>query len=288
MIKSILVPVVGSASDLSVFTSALAVARACKAHLDFLYTGLDAVTIGALLSLEGTSAKLIADLIQRIEREADQRERQAKQLFESFCKTEQLAPAAGPASEPVPSATWFSEIGSEPDRVTEYARTADLLVIGRPEASESVRSETLEAALLKSGRPLLIPTAIPITALPATIVIAWKGTQEAARAVTAAMPLLSMAKQIIIMTVVEGESGSEQEATSRLMTCLRWHGFPVAVRRLEPIEDNPTETLLAAAREEAALLVMGGYGHSRLREWIFGGFTQRVLREAEVPVFIAH
>jgi nucleotide-binding universal stress UspA family protein len=72
------------------------------------------------------------------------------------------------------------------------------------------------------------------------------------------------------------------------MTCLRWHGFPVAVRRLEPIEDNPTETLLAAALEEAALLVMGGYGHSRLREWIFGGFTQRVLREAEVPVFIAH
>jgi hypothetical protein len=141
MIKSILVPVAGSASDLSV-TSALAVARPCKAHLDFLYTGLDAVTIRSLLSLEGTSAKLIADLIERVEREADQRERQAKQLFESFCKTEQLALAAAPASGPFPSATWFTEVGSEPDRVTEYACTADLLVIGRPEASDSIRSET--------------------------------------------------------------------------------------------------------------------------------------------------
>jgi len=141
---------------------------------------------------------------------------------------------------------------------------------------------------LKSGRPLLIPTATPITVLPATIAIAWKGTQEAARAVTASMPLLSMAKQIIIMTVAEDESRSEQEGTSRLMTCLRWHGFPIAMRRLVPIADNPAETLLAAAREEAGLLVMGGYGHSRLREWIFGGFTQRVLREAEVPVFISH
>jgi nucleotide-binding universal stress UspA family protein len=60
------------------------------------------------------------------------------------------------------------------------------------------------------------------------------------------------------------------------------------VRRLESDAHGPAETLLAAAREQAALLVMGGYGHSRLREWIFGGFTQRILRSADVPVLIAH
>jgi nucleotide-binding universal stress UspA family protein len=57
---------------------------------------------------------------------------------------------------------------------------------------------------------------------------------------------------------------------------------------LSPGGQGAADTLLAAAREQASLLVMGGYGHSRLREWIFGGFTQRVLREAEIPVLIAH
>ena len=72
------------------------------------------------------------------------------------------------------------------------------------------------------------------------------------------------------------------------MSNLGWDGFSVSMHRLEPGAQGAAETLLAATRERAALLVMGGYGHSRLREWIFGGFTQRILREAEIPVLIAH
>src|SRR6267142_4233841 len=69
----------------------------------------------------------------------------------------------------------------------------------------------------------------------------------------------------------------------------RWlgRGVPVTVRHLQPDGHNAADKLLAAAREHAALLVMGGYGHSRLREWIFGGFTQHVLRGCEVPVLMA-
>ena len=146
----------------------------------------------------------------------------------------------------------------------------------------------LEAALINSGRPLLILPSVPISALPDTVVIAWKATPEAARAVTAAMPFLSLAKQIVIMTVAEDETTIEEEGAARLMANLRWDGFPASVRRLPPSAQGAAETLLAAAREHAALLVMGGYGHSRLREWIFGGFTQRILRAAEIPVLIAH
>jgi nucleotide-binding universal stress UspA family protein len=101
------------------------------------------------------------------------------------------------------------------------------------------------------------------------------------------MPFLSIAKQIEIITVVEDESGSEESGATRLMTNLRWHGFPVSLSRVKPDANGAVETLLAAVRERSALLVMGGYGHSRLREWIFGGFTRRVLRGAEVPVLIA-
>lgn len=170
----------------------------------------------------------------------------------------------------------------------EYARVADLLIIGRPSDDQIAPSDVLESVLLNSGRPLLIPPSARIAALPDTVVIAWKATSEAARAVTAAMPFLSIAKQIVIMTVAEDETTLEEEGAARLMANLRWHGFSVSVRRLEPDAQGAAETLLAAAREQPALLVMGGYGHSRLREWIFGGFTQRILREAEIPVLIAH
>jgi nucleotide-binding universal stress UspA family protein len=125
-------------------------------------------------------------------------------------------------------------------------------------------------------------------AVPDTVVIAWKSTPEAGRAVTAAMPFLALARHIIIMTVAEGENAIEEEGAARLMANLCWDGFSASVRRLQPGAQGAAETLLAAAREQAALLVMGGYGHSRVREWIFGGFTQRILRAAEIPVLIAH
>ena len=72
------------------------------------------------------------------------------------------------------------------------------------------------------------------------------------------------------------------------MSGLRWHGIPVSMRHLQAEDQSAPETLLSAAAEHAALLVMGGYGHSRLREWIFGGFTLHVLRDAAVPVLMAH
>ena len=123
--------------------------------------------------------------------------------------------------------------------------------------------------------------------MPETVAIAWKATPHAARALTAALPFLSMAKQIVVLTVDEDRRKPEEEA-ERLMTGLRWHGIPVSVRHLQAGDQSGPETLLSAATEHAALLVMGGYGHSRLREWIFGGFTLNVLRAAAVPVLMAH
>ena len=288
MIKSILVPATGSDVDAGVFAAALAVARPFGAHLGFLHVRIDAATLATTIMAEVSSPQVITDLINRMEEEAEQREQKAKQLFESFCQRHGLPLAETLSGSPAPSAEWLRAIGSEAYWVTEYGRAADLLVIGRPGDALRVPSDTIEAALINSGRPLLIPPSAPMAALPDTVVIAWKATPEAAHAVTAAMPFLSIAKQIVIMTVAEDETTMEEEGAARLMAGLRWHGFPVLVRRVDPGAQGATETLLAAAREQPALLVMGGYGHSRLREWIFGGFTQRILREAEIPVLMAH
>jgi len=285
MIKTIFVPSTGRATDDAVFASALAVARPFAAHLEVLHVRVDAAAMAVTMAAEAGGATMVGGLINQIEAEAAQREEAAKQLFERFCEREGLAIGDTPPGPSGPSAHWVRQIGAEPDWVTEYGRAADLLVIGRPRDGDSL--DTIEGALLKSGRPVLIPTAAPLAALPETMAIAWKAAPEAARAVTAAMPFLAIAKQIQILTVAEEQGASDEEA-ARLVTNLRRHGLQASARHLQPDPRGAADTLLTAAGEQAALVVMGAYGHSRLREWIFGGFTQHVLRGAEVPVLMMH
>ena len=287
MIKTILVPATGSDRDGAIFASALAVARAFAAHLEFLHVRPDAAAAAVAMATDGGGATMVGSLINRLEEEADQREEKARQSFQGFCEREGLALRDAPPGPQGPSAQWLREIGAEPYWVGEHGRAADLLVIGRPGEDDGVSLDTIEAALIDSGRPLLIPPPAPLTALPESIAIAWKATPQAARALTAALPFLSIAKQIVVLTVAEAGRTPQEEA-DRLMAGLRWHDIPVSVRHLRPDGHSAAEILLSAAAEHSALLVMGGYGHSRLREWIFGGFTQRVLRGAEVPVLMAH
>ena len=287
MFKAVLVPATGSNTDNAVFISALTVARKFAAHIDFLHVRPDAAALAATTATDGGGAFMISGMVERIDQEANQRETKAKRLFQTFCEREQLMLADAPAGQPGPTAQWLRQIGDEAYWVAEYGRASDLLVIGRAPDNEGVPVDTIEAALLGSGRPVLIPPVAPLAALPETMVIAWKAVPEAARAVMAAMPLIATAKTILILTVAEEEGSSDQEG-AHLMRSLRWHGLDVATRILQPGTAGAAATLLAATRDEGALVIMGAYGHSRLREWIFGGFTQRVLRDAEVPVLMMH
>jgi nucleotide-binding universal stress UspA family protein len=287
MIKSILVPATGSSADATVFSSALAVAHACAAHLDFLHIRIDAVSIAASIATDGRGAMIGAgNLIEALEKEADAREQGARRSFESFCRGAGIVIAETPADAAVATAQWHSETGAESEWIAAYGRAADLTVAGRPGKDEGSLSETLDAALLQTGRPLWIAPDDGAAVLPETVAIAIKGAPEAARAVTAAMPFLAKAKEVVVLSVEE--EGAPQDAAERLKTSLGWHGFPVSMARLPSGSGGAAETLLAAAQQRSALLVMGGYGHSRVREWIFGGVTERVLRSAPIPVLMMH
>jgi len=287
MIKTILVPATGNQTDIAVFASALAATRAFAAHLGFLHVRVDAAAMAAAMATDGSGAAMVSGLVERIDEEATLRENTARQLFQRFCERERLAIEDTPAGQQSPTAQWLRQTGDEAYWVREYGRAADLLVIGHPADDQGVSIDTIEAALVGSGRPVLIVPATPVVSLPETIVIAWKPAPEAARAVTAAMPFLSKSKQILIVTVAEEEGLSDEEG-ARLRTSLSWHGLNASTRHLRPDRLGAADTLLAAAAEEGALVVMGAYGHSRLREWIFGGFTEHVLRGAAVPVLMMH
>jgi hypothetical protein len=175
MIKTILVAATGNERDDGVFGSALAVAHPFGAHLDFLHIRIDAATFAASIAPEVSGGQAVTDLINKMEEEAEQREQKAKQLFDSFCQREGLALAETPPGPSAPSARWLREIGPDSYWLLEYARAADLLIIGRPGYDQIAPSDVLESALLNSGRPLLIPPA-PMTSLPDTVAIAWKAT----------------------------------------------------------------------------------------------------------------
>jgi nucleotide-binding universal stress UspA family protein len=288
MIKTILVPATASDADNAVFASALAVAELFAAHINVLHVRVDAAALAVTMASEGGGSMLVGGLVERLEAEAEARERKARAFFDSFCARERLELAAAPPGPAGPSAHWTQQVGAEPLWITEYGRAADLVVIGRPIDGDGVAPETIETALLESGRPLLMPPASGMTELPETIVIAWKATREAAHAVTAASPFLLRAKRVRILTVAEEGDASSEEGRE-LMTNLRWRSIEVSAERLEPDQHNPADTLINATAESQALLVMGGYGHSRLREWVFGGFTHHVLQTAApVPVLIVH
>jgi nucleotide-binding universal stress UspA family protein len=226
-------------------------------------------------------------VVDRLEEEARGQEQKAWQSFAKFC-TEAGISSAGAAPGSGLSADLVVETGNEAQWLADHGRFADLVVVGRVRDGQEVAMDVLEAALMDTGRPLLIAPAAPPQKLLGTVVIAWKDAPEAARAVSSAMPFIDHADQVVILAVSEGEK-TREATTEQLQRSLRWHNPATTVRHLDRAGRAPVEVLLESAKSiGATLLIMGGYSHSRLREVVFGGFTQRILNGADLPVLMAH
>lgn len=141
---------------------------------------------------------------------------------------------------------------------------------------------------MATGRPVLIAPARAPSRLSGTVAVAWKNRPEAARAVAAARPFIELADRVVIISVEE-DAETNERSCEMLRYALSWHNPKTIVRHLKQEGRPPVETLLdAAGAVEADLLVMGGYGHSRIREVIFGGFTRHILTGADLPILMAH
>jgi len=187
-----------------------------------------------------------------------------------------------------PSATWRLLTGDEARVIVAESRAADVTVLDRRRANGTADLPMLQTVLLNSGRPILITPDRPPPHIGHRVAIAWKDTPEAARAVAFALPSLAAAERVIIVSVEE-DARTTHEACERLRQALIWHNAATMVRHVKPSGCDPGEALLTAVgAQNADLLVMGGYGHSRLREVVFGGLTRHVLQAADVPVLMAH
>jgi nucleotide-binding universal stress UspA family protein len=173
-----------------------------------------------------------------------------------------------------------------------HAYYADLVVVARPESAGHTASPPglAESLVMSSGRPIIVFPPRHTVSGTHRILVAWNATRESIRAVADAMPLLVKAKAVEVLVVDHHRrpEGHGQEPGADIARHLARHGAQVEVRRVSSDGKDVGSLLLSqAAAFGADLLVMGAYGHTHLREWMFGGVTRTVLYEADLPVLMS-
>lgn len=189
-----------------------------------------------------------------------------------------------------PGADWRSDI-VYPDRwLIELARGADLIVATHRQGGEDARrfAEPIPV-IMESGAPVLLcPPGLERLSLD-TVLIAWKDTRESRRAISDALPLLKLAGRVRLVGVCRGAAKADVETQLRdVVERLARHGIKAEAEAPPPVKPSVTEDLLAiAASRGADLMVLGAYGHSRMREWAFGGVTADLLEGVQLPLLFS-
>lgn len=285
--KTILVAVSDDVSGRAPLDAALAVGRHFGSHVSALHVKADPSNAVPLVG-EGMSGVMVEEMISAAEQQADERAKQARAVFDEL-RERCAAPLVQAPPHPGFSVAWREEIGREEDIIARCARLADLVVLGRPVAERELPSVmSLNAALMESGRPLLVaPPEVP-DAIGTRIAVAWNGSAEAARAVSAALPLLVGAEQVHLFAARESESDPVL-SPAELCAYLAWHGITADCHHAPTGHGHTGELLLSeVGRLGCDLVVMGAYTHSRLRQLILGGVTRHMLHHATVPVLMMH
>lgn len=177
------------------------------------------------------------------------------------------------------------------DHVSVHARTRDLCLVPVTDRLDGQRS-VAEAVLFGSGRPVLLyrpgVADLPKSAL-GTVVLAWDGSRCAARAMADALPVLQKAREVRIVTVIREKPEATAGLGADAMRHLAVHGIGAVADEVDIMDRKIGQVLCEyVASKNADLLVMGGYGRSKMREFILGGATQHMLNDSNVPMMLSH
>lgn len=285
MIKTILASLTGSGSDHTVLEAAVAAARLENGHVQGFHTCIDPIEVAALMGSVSQRYGDLRPVIQKVSDQADAKAREAKATFDDACKRHGLVLAEQCADKNSICASWKETKGTI-DETFDEARYHDLAVMAR---DPTFSPDRIVSVLMFSGRPLLIAPPKPVKVLGRNVAIAWNASPESARAVTAASSILAKADRVSILSVSENLAGdsTDRESAERLAKALAWHGVKAEIRMNYPPSGQHSRALQELAySDDADLLVMGAYGRSRLREFVFGGVTKEMLADCAIPVFL--
>ena len=274
-IKDLLVHLDETPASAARLQAALALATACGAQVTALYLIAEPFLPG--MGGRHLPAELLREHLAHAEAEAETVLAAARAEAERHGMTLAIIRESGP-------------LDRLPHLLARHARYTDLTIVGQADlAAHGVDDTALtEAAFMDSGHPaLVIPRAGAAVLPPRRALVAWDGSREAARAASDAIPLLQLAEQCWSWwsTRATPVTASGSELAAHLIR----HEVKAEVRPDRERRRSIADALLAQARDEAAdLLVMGGYGHSRLREMMLGGTTRSMLEHMTLPVLFAH
>lgn len=273
MIKDIVVNLSESQTTTNFAISVAGLMRAHVAGISFKYQPI---------VLPSDYGGMLPTMVDAQQEEAQRRAGSARAIFD------EAARKAGISSE---SSIVDTEFASAPSLFGGIARHFDVSIVAqsRPEG-DLLDQLFVEGALFGSGRPVLVvPYIQKNTVSFETVMICWDASPNAARALADAMPFLALAKKVYAVTVV-GQKGKDDEyPVGSLLEHLARHKIDIEVRRVPIGHVDVADNLLSLAADLSAdFLVMGGFGHSRFREFVLGGATRGILTSMTVPTLLSH
>jgi nucleotide-binding universal stress UspA family protein len=276
MVKDIIVNLSVTTEGSVIGKYAISVAAALQAHL----TGV-AFIYDPVVPISG-AGYIPADVI---ETQREDNETAAEAAIKSF---NAASDQAGISAEPLMTSASLSGAG---DQFARMARRFDLAIVGQAQPDISTMEQIIgENTLFESGRPMLMVPYIQKTAFKTdNVMICWDGSRTAARALADAIPIIRKGGRVEIV-IVASERGKQDEIEGAdIGQHLARHGLKVDVHRISGGNIDVGDALLSHAADSGAdLMVMGGYGHSRLREFILGGVTRSIFESMTVPVLLSH
>ncbi|WP_281299727.1 MULTISPECIES: universal stress protein [unclassified Iodidimonas] len=286
--RSFLVPMTDPNGQDAVLDLAFAMARKFRGHLSGLFIRPDPRAAIPFMG-EGLTADAIQDLVDASDREGKARAARAFAVFEDKRQSENLPLGDGLEGLDDPTISWEETTGFIADRVGRAARLADLTIVPQPvEPNHQDSADLLNEVLFRSGRPLLLAPPERQHKNPGkSILVAWNGRAECARTVAASLPFLHQAERIILLTV--DDEHPDRPSLEGLRIYLARHGLTAETRQVHSEQRSVGETIRATVeKEQADLLIMGAFSHSRWREMIVGGVTRDAIHHARIPVFMSH
>ncbi|HXZ00427.1 MAG TPA: universal stress protein [Stellaceae bacterium] len=283
-IKDILVHLDASARSEVRLAVAADLARRHGAHLTALFV-IEQLSAALFYGDAGgfVDVQLVEEMMDKIRERAMVEARRVEQGFHDRVRRDGI------------EGEWRLVEGAAADTVALHARYADLAVVGQHDPDDTTLSSAAQVAastLLASGRPVLIvPYIGAIATLGQTVLVGWKSSREAARAINDALPLLRQARSVTVLAInpEQGIGGDGDVPAADIALHLARHGVKAAAAHTVAAEISAGDALLNHADEIGAdLIVAGGYGHARLREFVFGGVTRTLLTTMTVPVFLSH
>ncbi|WP_417545446.1 universal stress protein [Marinobacter sp.] len=283
--KLILMPLSSSGQERERILSALSVAAHFNAHLEILHATLNP---RQFIPDEVVARRMPRHLLHELETLAKKHSvteaSDLKQLFLSLCEQHHILHSER-FSHDGPSAYWHEINGLRSELVGERGKVSDLIIVPQPKSGNP--TSTFEAAIMLSGKPVLLVPRTLTTFSADRVLVAWNGSTESARAVTSALTVLKQAKEVVV--ACSNRSAFREPGIDKLVHYLAHHGVTAVGKKFDSRRYSAGDGLLRLSESIGCdLIVMGAFTHRRVHEQIFGGMTRHMVGYAKMLVWMMH